>query len=71
MEVKAGILGEVQKTSLCTQVSVREDKALILLNLARDVKSKNKRFYRYISGKRKNRENVGPPQKNIREYKRI
>ena len=42
---------------------VRKAKALIALNLARDVKSKKKSFYKYVSGKRKIWENVGPLQK--------
>jgi len=32
----------------------------LMLNLVRDVKDKKKSFYRYISSKRKIRENVGP-----------
>ncbi|KAK4807026.1 hypothetical protein QYF61_000355 [Mycteria americana] len=43
---------------------VRKAKALILLNLARDVKG-NKKSYRYIRDKRKTRENVGPLQKEM------
>ncbi|GAB0183519.1 mitochondrial enolase superfamily member 1 [Grus japonensis] len=39
---------------------VRKTKTLIELNLARDVKGNKKSFYRYISDKRKTRENVGP-----------
>ncbi|KFQ76045.1 hypothetical protein N337_12204, partial [Phoenicopterus ruber ruber] len=42
---------------------VRKAKALIELNLARDIKGNKKSFYRYISDKRKTRENVGPLQK--------
>ncbi|GAB0176539.1 mitochondrial enolase superfamily member 1 [Grus japonensis] len=38
---------------------VRKAKALTELNLARDVKSNKKSFCRYISDKRKTRENVG------------
>ncbi|GAB0184683.1 mitochondrial enolase superfamily member 1 [Grus japonensis] len=37
-------------------------KALIEINLARDVKDNKKSFYRYVSGKRRTRENVGPLQ---------
>ena len=44
---------------------VRKAKALIELNLARDVKGNKKSFYRYISDKRKTRENVGPLQKEM------
>ncbi|KFQ75960.1 hypothetical protein N337_07842, partial [Phoenicopterus ruber ruber] len=39
---------------------VRIAKALIELNLARDVKGNKKSFYRYVTDKRKTRENVGP-----------
>ena len=39
---------------------VRKAKAMIELNLARDIKDNKKRFYRYIGDKRKTRENVGP-----------
>ena len=42
---------------------VRKAKALRELNLARDVKKNKKSFYRYVSDKRKTRENVGPLQK--------
>ncbi|GAB0190944.1 hypothetical protein GRJ2_001559700 [Grus japonensis] len=42
---------------------VRKAKALIELNLARDIKGNKKSFYRYISDKRKTRENVGPLRK--------
>ena len=38
----------------------RKAKALIELNLARDVKGNKKSFYRYISDKRKASENMGP-----------
>jgi len=39
---------------------VRKTKALIELNLARDINGNKKSFYRYTSDKRKTRENVGP-----------
>ncbi|KAM6092638.1 uncharacterized protein LJ206_005604 [Theristicus caerulescens] len=39
---------------------VRKAKALIELNLARDVKGNKKSFYKFVRYKRKNRENVGP-----------
>ena len=39
---------------------VKKAKALIELNLARDVKGNKKSFYRYVGDKRKTRENVGP-----------
>ncbi|GAB0184642.1 mitochondrial enolase superfamily member 1 [Grus japonensis] len=42
---------------------VRKAKAPIELNLARDIKGNKKSFYRYISDKRKTRENVVPLRK--------
>ncbi|KAK4812942.1 hypothetical protein QYF61_002073 [Mycteria americana] len=42
---------------------VRKAKALIELNLARDIKDKKKSFYRYYGDKRKTRENTCPLQK--------
>ncbi|PKU32701.1 hypothetical protein llap_16995 [Limosa lapponica baueri] len=42
---------------------VRKAKAQIDLNLARDINSIKKSFYRYVSDKKKTRENVGPLQK--------
>ena len=42
---------------------VRKAKALIELNLARDIKGNKKSFYRYVGDKRKTRENVGPLRK--------
>ncbi|KFQ43562.1 hypothetical protein N333_00528, partial [Nestor notabilis] len=42
---------------------VRKAKAQLELNLARDVKSNRKGFYRYIVNKRQTRDNVGPLQK--------
>jgi len=38
----------------------RKAKALIELKLARDAKSNKKSLYRYVSDKKKARENVGP-----------
>lgn len=46
-----------------TRDQVRTTKALKELNLPRDLKDNSKSFFRYISSKRKNRENVGPLQK--------
>jgi len=43
----------------------RKAKALSQTILARDVKGDNKSFYRYISDKRKARENVGPLWKDM------
>ncbi|GAB0207924.1 hypothetical protein GRJ2_003258100 [Grus japonensis] len=39
---------------------VRKAKALTEISLARDVKGNKKSFYRYVSDKRRTRENVGP-----------
>ncbi|KFZ63181.1 hypothetical protein N338_13267, partial [Podiceps cristatus] len=44
---------------------VRKANALIELNLARDVKDSKICFYRYVSDKRKTRENVGPRKKEM------
>ncbi|KFV19911.1 hypothetical protein N340_04997, partial [Tauraco erythrolophus] len=46
-----------------TRDQVRKAKALIELNLARDIKGNKKNFYRYVSDKKRSRENVGPLQK--------
>ncbi|GAB0187514.1 F-box only protein 11 [Grus japonensis] len=43
-------------------MSFPKAKALIEINLARDVKGNKKSFYRYVSDKRRTRENVGPLQ---------
>ncbi|GAB0191906.1 mitochondrial enolase superfamily member 1 [Grus japonensis] len=47
-------------TGRAARDQVRKAKALIELNLARDIKGNKKSFYRYVSDKRKTRENVGP-----------
>ncbi|GAB0180313.1 hypothetical protein GRJ2_000496600 [Grus japonensis] len=47
---------------------VRKAKALIELNLARDIKGNKKSFYRYISDKRKTGENVGLLQKETGDW---
>ncbi|GAB0177802.1 mitochondrial enolase superfamily member 1 [Grus japonensis] len=44
---------------------VRKAKALIEISLARDVKDNKKSFYRYVSEKRRTRENVGPLQNEM------
>ncbi|KFV08322.1 hypothetical protein N340_11415, partial [Tauraco erythrolophus] len=46
-----------------TRDQVRKAKALIELNLARDIKGNKKNFYRYVSDKKRSRENVGPLRK--------
>ncbi|KAM9608247.1 uncharacterized protein ACIBXB_000772 [Morphnus guianensis] len=47
---------------------VRKAKALIELNLARDVEGNKKSFYRYIGEKRKTRKNVGPFKKEMGDW---
>jgi len=44
---------------------VRKAKALIELNLASDIKGNMKIFYRYVSHRKKARENVGPSRKEM------
>ncbi|GAB0210211.1 mitochondrial enolase superfamily member 1 [Grus japonensis] len=51
---------EYRETLQAARDQVRKAKALIELNLARDVKDNKKSFYRYVSDKRRTRENVGP-----------
>ncbi|GAB0207839.1 mitochondrial enolase superfamily member 1 [Grus japonensis] len=51
---------EYRETVRAARDQVRKAKALIELNLARDAKDNKKSFYRYVSEKRKTRENVGP-----------
>ncbi|KFV06959.1 hypothetical protein N340_13909, partial [Tauraco erythrolophus] len=46
-----------------TRDQVKKAKALIELNLARNIKGNKKNFYRYVSDKKKSRENVGPLRK--------
>ncbi|KFV09627.1 hypothetical protein N340_04878, partial [Tauraco erythrolophus] len=46
---------------------VKKAKALIGLNLARDIKGNKKNFYRYVSDKKRSRENVGPLQKEMED----
>ncbi|GAB0179904.1 hypothetical protein GRJ2_000455700 [Grus japonensis] len=53
---------EYRETVQAVRDQVRKAKALIELNLARDVKDNKKSFYRYVSDKRRMRENVGPLQ---------
>ncbi|GAB0206451.1 mitochondrial enolase superfamily member 1 [Grus japonensis] len=56
---------EYKETVRAARDQVRKTKALIELNLARDVKGNKKSFYRHISDKRKTRENVSPLQKKM------
>jgi len=51
---------EYRKTVQAAREQVRKAKALTELNLSRDVKGTKKSFYRYVSDKRKTRENVVP-----------
>ncbi|GAB0186323.1 mitochondrial enolase superfamily member 1 [Grus japonensis] len=51
---------ECRKTGPAARDQVRKAKALIEISLARDVKGNKKSFYRYVSDKRRTRENVGP-----------
>ncbi|GAB0207751.1 mitochondrial enolase superfamily member 1 [Grus japonensis] len=51
---------EYRETVRAARAQVRKAKALIEISLARDVKDNKKSFYRYVSDKRRTRENVGP-----------
>ncbi|GAB0210220.1 mitochondrial enolase superfamily member 1 [Grus japonensis] len=51
---------EYRETVRAARDQVRKAKALIEISLARDVKDNKKSFYRYVSEKRRTRENVGP-----------
>ncbi|GAB0185492.1 hypothetical protein GRJ2_001014500 [Grus japonensis] len=51
---------EYRETVRAARDQVRKAKALTEINLARDVKDNKKSFYRYVSEKRRTRENVGP-----------
>ncbi|GAB0204992.1 hypothetical protein GRJ2_002964800 [Grus japonensis] len=56
---------EYRETVQAARDQVRKAKALIELNLARDVKDNKKSFYRYVSDKRRTRENVDPLQNEM------
>ncbi|GAB0210014.1 mitochondrial enolase superfamily member 1 [Grus japonensis] len=51
---------EYRETVRAARDQVRKAKALTEISLARDVKDNKKSFYRYVSDKRRTRENVGP-----------
>ncbi|GAB0210021.1 mitochondrial enolase superfamily member 1 [Grus japonensis] len=51
---------EYRETVRAARAQVRKAKALTEISLARDVKDNKKSFYRYVSDKRRTRENVGP-----------
>ncbi|GAB0198640.1 mitochondrial enolase superfamily member 1 [Grus japonensis] len=53
---------EYRETVQAAREQVRKAKALIEISLARDVKDDKKSFYRYVSDKRRTRENVGALQ---------
>ncbi|GAB0188934.1 mitochondrial enolase superfamily member 1 [Grus japonensis] len=58
---------EYRETVRAARDQVRKAKALIEISLARDVKDNKKSFYRYVSDKRRTRENVGPLQNEMGE----
>ncbi|GAB0203586.1 mitochondrial enolase superfamily member 1 [Grus japonensis] len=51
---------EYRETVRAARDQVRKAKALIEISLAREVKDNKKSFYRYVSDKRRMRENMGP-----------
>ncbi|GAB0190300.1 mitochondrial enolase superfamily member 1 [Grus japonensis] len=51
---------EYRETVRAARDQLRKAKALIEINLSRNVKDNKKSFYRYVSDKRRTRENVGP-----------
>ncbi|GAB0179938.1 mitochondrial enolase superfamily member 1 [Grus japonensis] len=62
-----GVWEEYRGIVQATRDQIRKAKALIELNLARDVKGNKKSFYRYVSDKRKTSEYVGPLWKETRD----
>ncbi|GAB0183945.1 mitochondrial enolase superfamily member 1 [Grus japonensis] len=58
---------EYRETVRAAREQVRKAKALTEISLARDVKDNKKSFYRYVSDKRRTRENVGPLQNETGE----
>ncbi|GAB0188754.1 mitochondrial enolase superfamily member 1 [Grus japonensis] len=58
---------EYRETVRAAREQVRKAKALIEISLDRDVKDNKKSFYRYVSDKRRTRENVGPLQNETGE----
>ncbi|GAB0209590.1 mitochondrial enolase superfamily member 1 [Grus japonensis] len=62
---------EYRETVRAARDQVRKAKALIELNLARDVKGNKKSFYRYVSDKRRMRENVGSLRNDIGNYRPV
>ncbi|GAB0185845.1 mitochondrial enolase superfamily member 1 [Grus japonensis] len=58
---------EYRETLRAAREQVRKAKTLIEISLARDVKDNKKTFYRYVSDKRRTRENVGPLRNEMGE----
>jgi len=58
---------EYRETARAIRDQVRKVKALVELNLARNAKGNKKIFYRYISDRRKTRENVDPLHKKMED----
>ncbi|GAB0177815.1 mitochondrial enolase superfamily member 1 [Grus japonensis] len=58
---------EYRETVQAARDQVRKAKALIEISLARDVRDNKKSFYRYVSDKRRTRENVGPLRNEMGE----
>ncbi|GAB0203792.1 mitochondrial enolase superfamily member 1 [Grus japonensis] len=56
---------EYRGTVRAARDQVRKAKALTEISLARDVKDNQKSFYRYVSDKRRTRENVGPLRNEV------
>ncbi|GAB0206149.1 mitochondrial enolase superfamily member 1 [Grus japonensis] len=53
---------EYRETVQAARDQFRKAKALVEISLARDIKGNKKSFYRYVSDKKRMRENVGPLQ---------
>ncbi|KFV17265.1 hypothetical protein N340_13574, partial [Tauraco erythrolophus] len=56
---------EYKEINRATRDQVRKAKALIELNLAKSIKDNKKSIYRYVSDKKRSRENVGPLWKEM------
>ncbi|KFV20372.1 hypothetical protein N340_07678, partial [Tauraco erythrolophus] len=56
---------EYREIVQATRDQVRKAKALIELNLARDIKGNKKSFYRFVGDKRRTSKNVGPLWKEM------
>ncbi|GAB0199271.1 mitochondrial enolase superfamily member 1 [Grus japonensis] len=60
VNIRLSIMQQGRETVQAARDQVRKAKALIKISLARDVKDNKRSFYRYVSDKRRMRENVGP-----------